>query len=350
MGLKIHVITFDRSATGGIETVTRQLEKFLDDNFSEVEYIEFKGNRILQFIMRLYLNAKLTFFKNNKFIFMHSYLLNKVLTKGKNNKFFLFCHGIEVWGSHGAITNRRISLTDHAFCVSSFTQQEVRRNFGNICTSIVKLYPELTGHKKNKDQINRTQKLKLLSVSRLSFADRYKGVERVLYAIHKLKTDGICLEYTIVGEGDDRMRLQQICSSLGLESMVHFTGFISDQHLKKVYTEADIFILPSKLEKKEYGIWSGEGLGLVYLQAGICHLPIIAYKEGGQTDFVEDNTNGMLVGDEINDIVLAVGHYHFNRDDIYSHGRAAFYKVMTYYSRKSFHDSLSPITLMKNEE
>ncbi len=92
----------------------------------------------------------------------------------------------------------------------------------------------------------------------------------------------------IIGDGADRVRLQQRAVALGLSDVVQFRGAMAIS--PDVYREADILVLTS-----EY-----EGTPNVVLEAMACGLPVVAFRVGGVPDLVTDGETGFLLdpGDE----------------------------------------------------
>ncbi len=66
--------------------------------------------------------------------------------------------------------------------------------------------------------------------------------------------------------------------------MRFFTN-LSRQQIAACYARSEIFALPS----------TGEGFGLVFLEAMAFGKPVIAAACGGSTDVVQDSVNGLLV-------------------------------------------------------
>lgn len=128
-------------------------------------------------------------------------------------------------------------------------------------------------------------RLTLLSVSRLSFGDRYKGIDITIEALPRLieRYPGLC--YVVVGDGDDRPRLTHLARDRGVERHVCFTGEVSDAELAKYYEQCDIYVLPS----------SHEGLGIVYLEAMAHGKPVVGVHVGGAPDVIIHEVNGLLV-------------------------------------------------------
>jgi glycosyltransferase involved in cell wall biosynthesis len=93
------------------------------------------------------------------------------------------------------------------------------------------------------------------------------------------------IDLTIIGDGPERARLEQLAHDLGLAQRVTFTGYVSEAAKHHHFATADLFVLAS----------THEGFGLVYLEAMQHGLPIIAAETGGQADFLANGQTGALV-------------------------------------------------------
>ena len=122
--------------------------------------------------------------------------------------------------------------------------------------------------------------VRIVAVSRL--VER-KGYNVLLESLSAISRDLWTL--TIVGDGPLLQTLQAQAQRLGISDRVHFTGYVSDEAKMRVLTESDLFVLASL----------HEGLGLVYFEAMYCGLPIVTTDHGGQTDFLSDRRNALLV-------------------------------------------------------
>lgn len=131
-------------------------------------------------------------------------------------------------------------------------------------------------------------RLRLLTVSRLSRFTRRKNVDGVLEALALL--GDLPLFYTVVGDGDDRGRLEARASELGVAERVLFRGSQDRQGLLAAYREADLLVLASKASAKDV-----EGFGMVYVEAAAAGVPSLCSREGGATDAVQDGVNGLLI-------------------------------------------------------
>jgi phosphatidyl-myo-inositol dimannoside synthase len=125
----------------------------------------------------------------------------------------------------------------------------------------------------------------ILTIARLAGFDRYKGIDEIIEVLPKLVKlyPNIC--YLICGEGDDRKRLEEKVSNLGLANQVVFAGYISEEEKPDYYCLADLFAMPSR----------GEGFGIVYLEAMACGIPTLAGDEDGGREALDDGRFGILV-------------------------------------------------------
>ena len=94
----------------------------------------------------------------------------------------------------------------------------------------------------------------------------------------------------IVGDGDQKSRLEELSKDLGLNQRVKFWGAISNQRLPDFYAAADLFIAPSV--EAESG--DTEGQGIVILEAFAARACVLATRSGGIDSVVRDNVTGVL--------------------------------------------------------
>jgi glycosyltransferase involved in cell wall biosynthesis len=94
---------------------------------------------------------------------------------------------------------------------------------------------------------------------------------------------GLPLRLIIAGDGDCRQQLEGKAAEL-LPDRVHFLGKIPRPELYRYYSAADIFAFP--------GV--EESLGMVYLEAQSCNLPVVAYNDWGGGEAVVHNQTGLL--------------------------------------------------------
>lgn len=136
------------------------------------------------------------------------------------------------------------------------------------------------------------------TISRLT---AQKGTRYLLEAIPAIVEQCPRAEFLIVGDGDQREKLEQQSRSLGIDRIIHFVGY---QKAVDRYIEAlDLFAMPS--------IWEGMPLGL--LEVLSMGKPVVATSVGGIPEVIVDQETGYLVPPEnastlANTIIQAIGN------------------------------------------
>lgn len=109
------------------------------------------------------------------------------------------------------------------------------------------------------------------------------GIIRVIESCKSLKAKGKDIFLVVAGDGVNREILQELAENQ-LGSACLFLGKIKRSQMKNYYSAADIFAFP--------GI--EESLGMVFLEAQSCGLPIVAYQDWGASEAVVDKSTGLL--------------------------------------------------------
>ena len=79
---------------------------------------------------------------------------------------------------------------------------------------------------------------------------------------------------------------------LGLQDRVTFIGRVQYADLPKFICAGNLFVMPSRSRLAGLEV---EGLGIVYLEASACGLPVIAGNSGGAPDAVLQRETGLVV-------------------------------------------------------
>ena len=136
----------------------------------------------------------------------------------------------------------------------------------------------------------------LLTVCRLDASEGYKGVDRLLHALPQVINAIGPVRYLVAGRGDDLPRLQNLAESLGLQDVFQPLGFVATADLPRLYDSADAFVMPS----------TGEGFGIVFLEAMACGTPVLAGNRDGSVDALDSGRLGLLV-DPLDSEAIGIG-------------------------------------------
>ena len=159
--------------------------------------------------------------------------------------------------------------------------------FSSLRTKVVAnrrfAYPKNRRFLRNSQSPHPERKPKVLFVGRLF---QGKGIEYLIRTAPRVIKEVPQARYTIVGDGEERDRLERLTKKLNVHEYVKFTGFIRFEELVKMYAESSVLVLPS--------ITRLENFGIVLLEAMACRTPVIASKIPGVMDLVTTE-NGLLV-------------------------------------------------------
>jgi phosphatidylinositol alpha-1,6-mannosyltransferase len=204
-------------------------------------------------------------------------------------------HGTEIWQGLGARHVAPLVRSDRVLCVSRDTRaryhaQAAEAGNAHVLPNTVSAAFTCGNRAAARAGLGLGDAFVLLTVARLDArGGGYKGHERVLRALPGLiAPEGRAITYLIAGTGDDRARLEAIVAELGLGPQVRFLGKVADDDLPDLYRAADLFIMPS----------TGEGFGIVYLEAMACGTPALGLDCGGVADALVDGDLGHLVPPE----------------------------------------------------
>ncbi len=122
----------------------------------------------------------------------------------------------------------------------------------------------------------------LLFLGRLK---RYKGIDLIFRACAKLTQEGLGVRLLVAGRGDDETRLTSLRDRLGLEDVVEFLGFVSEEEKLQLLRRSWIHVLTSPKE----------GWGITNVEAAACGTPTVASDSPGLRDSVRHGDTGLLV-------------------------------------------------------
>lgn len=260
----------------------------------------------------------------------------------------LFAHGTEVWGDPQFRRTpwwERIlvaAVIRRVVCVSKFTMSRMMRAYG-IPADRFALLPNAVDCLKTSQHYERQVHAGspvLLTVCRLGFKDGYKGVGKVILAMKDIVQAVPDAVYWVVGSGPLQEHLKSLARSIGVGERVHFFGYCSERKLREIYRRAQAFIMPS----------TGEGFGIVFLEAWRYGLPVICGNVDASSEVVTDGVNGLTV-DPNSVTAIARAAVRLLKDsslcaELGARGRAA---VMNNYTHKMFHQRLLSILRQESQ-
>ncbi len=319
----ILLLSFDIHRKGGIERLTIHVKHALESSGYSVKLLTPKtigpswwGRQLGRFWFLLQLVPSLL--RSKKILSMHVLLLKPVgwlqCCRRRNQSLHCWAHGIEVWGKNQSLHKNELMRCRSLLASSSFTQKQL----ATLNYDIKVIHPTADLFDPATEPKSLPESLKLLTVARMCRQEHYKGHELIIHAMHKMHQNGELpqgLRWDVIGDGDQRPELEKLVQELGLQPWVCFHGSVSDSELRTAFQQSSVFLMPSHFEIDSQGNASGEGFGIVYLEAALAGRASIGCKEGGQTDLIQDKRTGWLIEPNI-PALIDVMRIMFNHPEI----------------------------------
>jgi glycosyltransferase involved in cell wall biosynthesis len=192
-------------------------------------------------------------------------------------KVHIVAHGTEIWRSW---TEREQKAARHGiifFPVSDYTRERILARCPEIAPTNLRIVPNTFDPTLTHQEQTLAERVpgRILTVTRLSAADSYKGVDHLIQALPLIRKQHPQAHLRIVGAGDDRKRLETLAAQSASDAIT-FAGFVPDEQLASEYQQASLFALPSR----------DEGFGLVYLEAFQQGTPALGALAGAAPELI----------------------------------------------------------------
>jgi len=206
----------------------------------------------------------------------------------------VFAHGLEVWRPLGWLRGPALRSADLVTAPSRDTAQHLISGQGIRAEKVRRLAwgldPEFEARLRAPLPPSRPAAFPassriILTVGRWDPAERYKGADTLISALPRVLQTVPDAALVLVGEGEDRPRLEQLARESRVIDHTHFLYGLTQEELFACYAHCDVFALPSR----------GEGFGLVFLEAMAHVKPVIGGAHGGTPDVIDDGVTGILV-------------------------------------------------------
>jgi teichuronic acid biosynthesis glycosyltransferase TuaC len=226
-----------------------------------------------------------------------------LLSRELNIPYVVSVHGLDAFSTEqvrgfSAKWCRRISQHSYSssrrvICISERVRERVLEGLGGSCrTSVVYngVDPEVFSSGSEPDASSPV----VLSVGNLI---PIKGHELLIRAFASLSNEFPSLTLEIIGEGQEKSRLQAVAQQLCVADRVRLVGRQSRKQVAVAMRSCTLFALPSRYE----------GLGCVYLEAMSAGKPVIGCRGQGIAEIIQQGSNGFLAGpDNEKELTIAI--------------------------------------------
>lgn len=254
--------------------------------------------------------------------------LAALLSRMTGAQLWLQVHGTDAWDKPSRLTRWGAEQADLVTSVSRYTRQRMIAGWFGADPGSIRILPNCIGGSfspgpKPAGLLERYElagRKVLLTVSRLWKSDSYKGIDRVIKALPQLLKMHPDSVYLIAGDGDHMPELRQLAQRLNVAPRVRFAGYVPGDELADLYRCADVFVMPS----------TGEGFGIVFLEAAASGLHVIGGNRDGSVDALRDGLIGDMIDPlDIDEIAAAVCQV-FERADQTNADRTAVFSFANF--------------------
>jgi len=129
---------------------------------------------------------------------------------------------------------------------------------------------------------------RILTIARLTAK---KGLPVVLNAVKLLCDQGIAVNHTLIGDGEDRRKILALIKSLGLSSVTRWHGTQPHQVVLEHYRKSDLFVLGCEVAPNG----DRDGIPNVLLESMAMGVPVVTTHVSAIPELIEDEKTGLLV-------------------------------------------------------
>ena len=208
-------------------------------------------------------------------------------------------HGHELWWAKifvlKSLMKKIVKDVDYLGYLGNYTRSVLvntgdQNKFVQIAPGIDTTY--FSPRAKNKELILKhrlDQRRVIVCVGRLVHR---KGQDQLIEAMPEVLRKFPDAVLLFVGDGPIKSMLKNSARQLGVSNQIAFAGKVSHSDLADYICLGEIFAMP--VRSRFFGL-EVEGLGIVYLEASACGLPVIAGKSGGAPDAVIPEVTGLVI-------------------------------------------------------
>jgi phosphatidylinositol alpha-1,6-mannosyltransferase len=274
--------------------------------------------------------------------------VGRIIQRAMGAPYWVILYGIEVWGDIGAAKVRALCDAEKLVTISNFTfsAAKARHSLTNANVSLLPPSIDITAEQNPSAPVSSEPESGapiVLTVGRLVASERYKGHDVMLDAWPAVLNRVPGAIYCIVGNGDDRPRLEARARELKVTDSVRFAGAVSNEELRDWYHRCRVFAMPARTDLDPRAP-RGEGFGIVFLEAMMYGKPVVGPREGAPGEFIHSGEHGLLVNPaDAAEVANALVELLENEERASQMGRAARTWVIQEFSEERFRQRLAEI-------
>ena len=277
-----------------VHALPRLIQRPIDEAIPDSVVYDRRAARGKPAFMRRVAAQALRLARINLVISGHIYLLPAawLLARLRGARLGLIIHGVDAWKPTPKIAvNRLIRQVDTFISVSRYSAA-LFTDWSNVPMERAYIIPNCVDLDQFQPRPRDTSLAKryglegcktILTVGRLASQEQ-KGFDEAIELMPRLLARFPNVRYLIVGDGDDRARLEAKAAKIAPGKVI-FAGYIEESEKVAHYSLADAYVMPSR----------GEGFGIVLIEAAACGVPVVGSRVDGSREALLDGRLGRLV-------------------------------------------------------
>lgn len=189
---------------------------------------------------------------------------------------------------------RKLQRASFVSCISGWHRDWYR----SMQTGSDESYPVIrcgvdTEHWRRGDEIARpNDSLRILTVARLI---PKKGIDTLIRGLDDAaRRHQLSWHLSIVGEGQERSALENLCAELGRSEQVHFAGAVHNDRIRDYLGKADAFVLPCRTDE----LGDRDGIPVVLMEAMAFGVPVVVGRLPAIGELVIDGDTGLTIAED----------------------------------------------------
>ncbi len=205
--------------------------------------------------------------------------------------FSFTAHAKDIYTSDPRQLREKIELSRFVVTCTEYNRRHLLEISDNHETAIHRIYHGIdvdlfSGSGENQELPG--QPYRILTIARLTAK---KGLPTVFRALKLLTNQGLSLNHTLIGDGDDREKILALVNELGLTSVTRWLGTRPHHEVLEHYRNTDLFVLGCEVASNG----DRDGIPNVLLESMAMGVPVVATDISAIPELVENGGSGLLV-------------------------------------------------------